>query len=160
MMKKILAGILTAGMLLAGATFATIYQYMDDSGQVNFTNDLSSVPVDKLADIIKFEEYESDDVPDKSFTSPWVTSPPPNDVNAANKSLIRKKLEQRGKFEAEYDALLKEKKELDNNASFQKRKRKRKYQNRPYIKELKKREIQIIDRLKELEAQLKTFETQ
>ena len=54
-------------------------------------------------------------------------------------------------LEAEYNRLLQEKRELDNDKSFQKRRKKRKYQNRPYIKELVEKEQKIINRLKEIE---------
>lgn len=54
-------------------------------------------------------------------------------------------------LEEEYNRLLEEKKILDSNKSFQKRRKKRKYKNRPYIKELVEKEEKIIKRLKEIE---------
>ncbi len=48
---KIFAAIITAGILVSGLAFATIYKFTDDSGQVQYTNVLSSVPADKLKDI-------------------------------------------------------------------------------------------------------------
>jgi len=54
-------------------------------------------------------------------------------------------------LEGEYKALLEEKMKLENDKSFQKRKIKRKYQNRPYIKELIKKEQRINERLEEIE---------
>lgn len=58
-------------------------------------------------------------------------------------------------LKAEYSRLLEEKKELDNNKSFQKRRMKRKYKNRPYIKEMIEQEEQIIKRLEEIELMMK-----
>jgi len=58
-------------------------------------------------------------------------------------------------LKTEYNKLLEEKKELDNNKSFQKRRMKRKYKNRPYIKEMIEKEEQIIKRLEELELMMK-----
>ncbi len=58
-------------------------------------------------------------------------------------------------LKAEYNRLLEEKKELDNNKSFQKRRIKRKYKNRPHIKEMIEQEQQIIKRLKEIELMMK-----
>jgi hypothetical protein len=58
-------------------------------------------------------------------------------------------------LKTEYNRLLEEKKELDNNKSFQKRRMKRKYKNRPYIKEMIEQEEQIIKRLEEIELMMK-----
>ncbi len=58
-------------------------------------------------------------------------------------------------LKAEYNRLLEEKKELDNNKSFQKRRIKRKYKNRPHIKEMIEQEQQIIKRLKKIELMMK-----
>ena len=127
-MKRILAGILTMGMLLGGSALAEIYKYVDDNGQINYTNDLSSVPVNKLEDITELEEYKSKTVPPKAAFGTRRTSPPLNDVKPSQKDLIKKKRE---KLETEYNALLKEKEDLDNNKSFQKRRKKK---NRTLIK--------------------------
>ena len=54
-------------------------------------------------------------------------------------------------MEEEYKTLLEEKKKLENDKSFQKRKIKRKYQNRPYIKELIEKEQRLNERLEEIE---------
>lgn len=153
---KIFAAIITAGILVSGLAFATIYKFTDDSGQVQYTNVLSSVPADKLKDITELEEYESD-VPERSYPSSEPTSPSPNQVDSDKEALIVKKREQRKKIETEYNTLLKEKRDLDNNKSFQKRRKKKKYQNRPYIQELIKKEDQLLNQLSELEAKLKTF---
>ena len=159
-MMRILAAIITAGILFAGPAFAVIYQYMDDSGQVHYTNDLFAVPSDKREGVVKFKEYKSNAVPEN--TSSGFKSEPPlsNAVDFTQKSLSLKKREHKKQLEAEYNTLLKKKKDLDNNVSFQKRRKKRKYQNRPYIKELIKKEEQIIKRISELEAELKVFEKQ
>lgn len=54
-------------------------------------------------------------------------------------------------LEEEYRTLLEEKKKLEDNRSFQKRKKKRKYKHRPYIKELIEKERRITERLEEIE---------
>jgi len=157
-MKQIFAGIITAGILYAGSAFAVIYQYTDDTGQVYYTNDLSSVPEEKRAGAVRFEEYESDAVPENA--SPVFDSmPAPSGTSDSyQQASDLKNSEHQKKLEAEYNTLLKEKKALDNNVSFQKRRKKRKYQNRPHIQALIKKEEKIINRLSELEAELKDFE--
>ncbi len=138
--------------------FAVIYQYIDDSSQVHYTNDLSSVPSDKREGVVKFKEYKSNAVPENPSSGFRSPSPPSNAADFTRKSLSLKNREHKKQLEAEYNTLLKEKEDLDNNISFQKRRKKRKYQKRPYIQELIKKEEQIINRVSELEAELKVFE--
>ena len=51
------------------------------------------------------------------------------------------------KLEKEYAALLERKQALDNNKSFQKRRKKRKYKHRPHIKKLVEEEKRIVEML-------------
>ena len=59
-LARLILVVLIAGMLTAKPAFATIYMYMDDNGQVNYTNNLSTVPVDKFNDqrIIKLMQQQ------------------------------------------------------------------------------------------------------
>jgi hypothetical protein len=76
---------------------------------------------------------------------------------AEDRARERERAQKKSELEAEYQALLKEKEALDNNASFQKRRNKKKYQNRPYIQELVAREAEIKKRLMEVERELKRY---
>jgi len=150
--------VLIAGMLTAKSAFATIYMYMDDNGQVNYTNNLSTVPVGKFNDVIKFKEYEYK-APSKNYSpTPRRFLPQSNSTDPSQQSRIKKKREQREKLEAEYNALLKKKKDMDNNKSFQKKRKKRRYHRRPYMQELIKKETEIITQLAEKKAMLKAFD--
>jgi hypothetical protein len=62
--------------------------------------------------------------------------------------------ETRGRLEQERQALLERKEALANDATYQKRKIKRKYINRPHIQELLEEEARIDLRLAEIEKQL------
>jgi len=67
------------------------------------------------------------------------------------------RLGKKEQLQAEYEALQKEKEALDNDESFQTRRTKRKYQNRPYILELIAKEADIKQRLIDIEQQLKAL---
>jgi len=134
---------------------AKIYQYMDKNGMVTFTNNLSTIPEDKISEALQYDDIQHDDSipPSKSQSS---VSPP---LPSANKAYQKEVLEKKKALEKEYSVLLKEKQALDNNKSFQKRRTKRKYQNRPYIEELVKKERKIIKRLAELKKKLNIDKT-
>lgn len=143
----------------AATTGAAIYQYTDESGQVHYTNDLSSVPTEKLDQVTETEETESGPSASPSPTYPNIEYPILQNAQALeNKRLMEKKQAQKkAELEAEYEALLKEKEALDNDESFQKRREKKKYKNRPYILELVTREAEINKRLAEVERELKKY---
>ena len=109
--------VLIAGMLTAKSAFATIYMYMDDNGQVNYTNNLSTVPVGKFNDVIKFKEYEYKAPSKKYSPTPRRISPQSNSTDPSQQSRIKKNREQREKLEAEYNALLKKKKKTISQAA-------------------------------------------
>ncbi|MDA3916568.1 MAG: DUF4124 domain-containing protein [Deltaproteobacteria bacterium] len=143
-MKQIWMIIFMIALIWPAGVSAKIYQYVDKNGMVTFTNDFSTIPADKMSEALQYDEIQHDDsIP--PVKSPSSVSPP---LPSANKAYQKEALEK------EYSALLKEKQALDNNKSFQKRREKRKYQNRPYIEELVKQEKQIIKRLAELEGKL------
>jgi len=128
---------------------AKIYQYVDKNGMVTFTNDLSTIPADKISEALQYDEIQHDDsIPPAKLPSSDSPSLP-----SANKAYQKEALEKKKALEKEYSALLNEKQAFDNKR-FQKRKQKRKYQNRPYFKEFVKKESQIIERLAELEEKL------
>lgn len=144
-------------VLFWGISGATIYQYEDDNGQVRYTNDVSSIPSDKLDQVIKIDETKSE----QPASTPVYTGPiyPLNNLgpSAEERAKQREQAKRKAQLEAEYERLLAEKEALDNDKSFQKRRYKRKYQNRPYIQELVKREAWLIQRLADLERQLNSF---
>jgi hypothetical protein len=143
--------------ILPGISGAAIYQYVDDDGQVHYTNDLTTVPADKLDQVTESEETESDSTPPApSYSGPKYPLLQQDPAAEALK-LERARLEKKERLQAEYEALLKEKEALDNDESFQKRRTKRKYQNRPYIQELIAREAEIKQRLLDIEQQLKAL---
>jgi hypothetical protein len=157
MKRSIAAAILFWGVLW-GIAEATIYQYVDDQGEVHYTNELSSVPADKLDQVTQMKETESDPQQQQPAEYsgpiyPLLQQSPSAEALAAQRDQLQRKQQ----LEAEYQALLKEKEALDNDKSFQTRRHKRKYQNRPYIKELVEKEARINQRLGDLKLQLEAF---
>ena len=143
-MKQIWMIIFMMALIWSAGVSAEIYKYVDKNGMVTFTNDLSTIPADKISEALQYDEIQHDDsIPPVKL--PSSVSPP---LPSADKAYQKEALEK------EYNALLKEKQALDNNISFQKRRKKRKYQNQPYILELVKKEGQIVERLEELEGTL------
>jgi hypothetical protein len=141
----------------ATASEAVIYQYTDDSGQTHYTNDLASVPAEKLDQVTEIEETESDaTAPAPAYSGPIYPLLQESQTKE-DKARERERAQRKADLEAEYQALLKEKEALDNDASFQKRRNKRKYQNRPYIQELVAREAEIKKRLLEVQRELKRY---
>jgi hypothetical protein len=144
--------------ILFGTSEAVIYKYVDDDGKVHYTNDLSQVPADKLNDVSESEETESNNVaPAPSYSGPIY---PLLQDSQSPEELARQQAqaEKKAQLEAEYQTLLEEKEALDNNESFQKRRNKRKYQNRPYIKELVAEEARIKQRLMQVKRELKKYQ--
>ena len=149
-MKQIWMVIFMIALIWPVGASATIYKYVDKNGMVIYTNDLSTIPADKISEALQYDEIQhNDSIPPAKL--PSSVSPP---LPSADKAYEKEALEKKKALEKEYSALLKEKQTLDDNKSFQKRREKRKYQNRPYIEELVKRERQIIKRLAELEEKL------
>lgn len=156
-MKRSIAAVVIFWGALYGISEATIYHYVDDRGEAHYTNDLSSVPADKLNQVTEMGETESEGQPPAPKYSgpiyPLVQEPPSADELAEQRNRLRRKQQ----LEIEYQRLLKEKEALENDKSFQTRRYKRKYQNRPYIKELVEKEAVINQRLTDLERQLEAF---
>jgi len=139
------------------ASGAVIYQYTDDSGQVHYTNDLATVPAEKLDHVTEIDEPDSEPgAPAPKYSGP-IYPLLQNSKSEAQKAEERESAQRKAALEAEYQALLAEKEALDNDASFQKRRYKKKYQNRPYILELEAKETRIKKRLMEVERELKTY---
>lgn len=149
-MKRIWIIIFMIALIWPAGVSAKIYQYVDKNGRVTFTNDFSTIPTDKISEALQYDEIQHDDsIPPVKLPSSVSTPLPP-----ANKAYQKEALEKKKALEKEYSALLKEKQALDNNKSFQTRRKKRKYKHRPYILELVKKEGQIVKRLAELEETL------
>jgi len=94
---------------------------------------------------------EGDDASGQPDQSASLTEPPEAVTAAASWSAVA----QRSRLLEEREALLQRQAEMQNDASYQKRKLKRKYQGRPYMKKLIEEEEQIDARLKELDVALR-----
>jgi len=157
-MKNTVAFAILFWTILAGAAGATIYQYTDDNGQVHYTNEESSIPADKLDQVTATEETESGPAaPAPKYDGPIYPIIEHAQAVEEERAKEKEKARQKAELESEYEALLKEKEALDNDKSFQKRRYKRKYQNRPYITELVAKEAELNQRLAELEEELKAY---
>lgn len=149
-MKRLCVALLFIAVILPSGTWAKVYRYVDSTGQERFTNDLSTIPADSLSQVTEHDEIQSDEsIPPAQFPTRISPVPPRVDTSYQKQALQRKKA-----LEQEYKELLKEKEALDNDKSFQKRRKKRKYKHRPHIKELVKKEAQIIQRMAEIEKEL------
>lgn len=158
-MKNTIAFGILFWTILASSALAAVYQYTDDSGQVHYTNDLSSVPEDKLDQVTETKETDSGEAaPAPKYSGPIYPIIEHAEAVEKERAKERELAQQKAELEAEYEALLKEKEALDNDKSFQKRRTKRKYQNRPYIQELVAKEAQINERLMQLETELKRYQ--
>jgi hypothetical protein len=153
-MKRLCAVIFVIGLIWPGSIFAKVYRYVDSEGQERFTNDFSTIPADKISGVTESDEIQPDDsIPPAQF--PAHVAPSLSSIKKASK---KEALQKKKALEEEYNVLLKAKEALDNDKSFQKRRKKRKYKHRPYIKELVKKEAQIIERLAEVEEELKRYQ--
>ena len=157
MKRTIVMTIIFLGVLW-GIAEATIYEYVDDQGEVHYTNELSSVPADKLDQVTEMKETESDpqQQPAPKYSGP-IYPLLQQSPSAEELAKQRDQLQRKQQLEAEYQRLLKEKEALDNDKSFQTRRYKYKYKHRPYIIELEKKEARINQGLADLEQQLKGF---
>ena len=120
-MKILTITILILGIImLSGSAAAKIYRYIDDKGQVNFTDDLSAVPESKRDAVTEHEEIPSTYTPPSTRTNKSAQTSPSRHPSPKT-SQSEEKLQQKQQLETEYQELLKEKKALDNNKAFQKR---------------------------------------
>lgn len=154
-----------AWVCLAFPAAAEIYQYEDDNGYVHYTNDIASVPTEKLSEIIRYNELRGDDLLTAPASAQQVRRS--TGTTAVKKTTRSQKFSQKKRLrtlkkslENEYERLLKDKTALDNDKSFQKRRKKKKYKNRPYIKALVKKEQQMEKRLVEVETALAEIKRQ
>ena len=108
------------GIMLSGPAAAKIYRYVDDKGQVNFTNDLSIIPEKKRDKVTEQEEIQGTYHPPATRSVRRVPVTPSSQNN--------EKFQKKQQLEAEYQELLKEKEVLDNNKSFQKRRKRKEVQ--------------------------------
>lgn len=141
----------------AVTAWAVIYEYTDDSGQIHYTNDLATVPAEKLDQVTEIKETESGPAAPASSYSGTIYPLLQDSQSARDKEREQERAEKKAQLEAEYKILLEQKEALDNDESFQKRRNKKKYQNRPYIQELIAKEARIKQRLMEVERELKYY---
>ena len=155
-MKRFIAATIFLGGILYGISeaTATIYQYVDDQGKVHYTNELSSVPADKLDQVTEMEETSSDDVPPAPKYSGPIYPLNQQPLAAEVQAKQRERQQRKQQLEAEYQRLLKEKEAIDDNQSFQTRRHKYKYKHRPYIIALEKRDAELTKQLADLKRQL------
>jgi hypothetical protein len=166
MLKKTIGLLFAATWMLAALPAAAeVYRYVDDDGNVRYTNDLTTIPPDKLYDVTKHKEFESDDASAGSRQSVEGRSSrqPQRRVYETRTQQIaahKKKLRaQKKQLTQEYERLLKEKEAIDNDKGFQKRRNKAKYQNRPYIQALIKKEKELKQQLAETKRKLDAIES-
>jgi hypothetical protein len=147
---------------------AEVYRYVDDQGVAHFTNDLSTVPENKISEVVEGTEYQQD-IHNQRSTGSGKSIPPSLSIhgsgmeeeNSKAEALAKSKLKaDKAALETEYGLLLKEKAAIDNDAGFQKRREKTKYKHRPYIEERVKKEEEIKKRLAEIESEIKNMESQ
>ncbi|MFH0726990.1 MAG: DUF4124 domain-containing protein [Pseudomonadota bacterium] len=164
-MTFFLIGMIFWGVLPAGAA---VYRYVDDQGVAHFTNDLSTVPENKISEVVEGTEYQQDTQNQKSIGSdnriPSRSSHPGSDdeeMNRKAEDFKKRKLKaDKAALETEYGLLLKEKAAIDNDAGFQKRRDKNKYKHRPHIEERVKREEEVKKRMAEIETEIKNIDSQ
>lgn len=146
---------------------AEIYRYVDDNGISHFTNDLSTIPENKLSQVVEEIEYKKTPTNEKwgesrkgNYSSPSdQNSDPEEDIRKAEALQKKRSKAVREALEAEYQRLLKEKAAINDNEAFQKRKVNPKYKHRPPIEAIGKREEEIKKRLFEIEAEIRNIES-
>jgi len=153
-MKRWTLCIAAVWALMVGSAHAEIYRYVDERGQPHYADDLAKIPADKRSTVTVHESYESD--PAASVQPTFPVRPAPVVMPTTKPSQVEKR-RQKENLMAEYHALLQEKQALDNDKGFQKRRKKRKYKNRAYIKVLVEKETHLIERIADIEAKLKAF---
>jgi hypothetical protein len=167
-MKRMTAYLFSMIFWLVLPASAEVYRYMDDKGIAHFTNDLSTVPENKLSEVVEGIEYQRGTADEKSIgsgkSSQSRSSGQDSETEEANRkaeALAKSKLEaDKETLKTEYGLLLKEKAAIDNDAGFQRRRDKNKYKHRPHIEELVKKEEGIKKRRAEIEAEIKNVESQ
>jgi hypothetical protein len=145
---------------------AEIYRYVDDNGISHFTNDLSTIPENKLSQVAEEIEYKKAPTDEKwgesrksNYSSPSASPSDSEEENRKAEALQKKKSKAaREALETEYQRLLKEKAAINDNETFQKRKVNPKYKHRPPIEAIVKREEEIKKRLSEIEAEIRNIE--
>lgn len=143
---------------------AEVYRYVDDKGIAHFTNDLSTIPDNKLPEVVERREDPRGTAGEASVGVPLRSPTPGNDpeeeIRKAETFRKKKLNADKAALEAEYGRLLKDKADIDNDTGFQKRRDKRKYKHRPQIEARVKEEEGIKKRLAEIEQELKNIESQ
>jgi hypothetical protein len=166
-MKRIIFFLIGMIFWVVSPARAEVYRYVDDQGVAHFTNDLSTVPENKISEVVEGTEYQPDTHDQKSNGSgvriPSRPSSRGSDTEAENRKAeahAKSKLDaDKAALETEYGLLLQEKAAIDNDAGFQKRRDKKKYKHRPYIEERVKREEEIKKRMAEIESEIKNMES-
>ncbi|MGD2028737.1 MAG: DUF4124 domain-containing protein [Desulfobacterales bacterium] len=123
MMKLVRWLIFLVIVFFSMSTFAEFYRYVDEEGNVHYTDDLSKVPKNQQADIYEYTESQNDtDDYQKDEQNRLTSQPSPEEKHVSDqdettelaeikRDLDRKKVA----LEKEYQALMKEKEQLANN---------------------------------------------
>jgi hypothetical protein len=98
---------------------ADYYKYIDQNGNIRYTDDLSRVPENQRPDVKSYEEFKSSNTP--AATAPEKDSVQPtaektSEVDAGLESEGRQIKEKKDKLDKEYQALMKEKARLETEA--------------------------------------------
>ncbi|MFZ0613743.1 MAG: DUF4124 domain-containing protein [Desulfobacterales bacterium] len=103
-----------ACLLCASAAAAEFYKYLDEKGNVHFTDDYNQVPPDQRKQIKGYEEYRPQDtpaatqakndpaavpVPEEPASGETAGEAQPNDLDGQLKSLDQRKAELAGEYE-------------------------------------------------------------
>jgi len=107
-------------MLLPLSASAEFYRYIDEKGNVHYTDDLSTIPENQRTDMYEYSESQSDKYDDQKNAQKAVEPQPlfedkqgedqnkTNDFTEIKRGFDRKKQE----FDKEYKALMKEKEQI------------------------------------------------
>jgi len=129
-MLKMKGLIILVLVLSAASASAEFYKYRDQNGNIVFTDDPTQVPRDQLPGVEKYKNYEAP-VPESRPESPPVKeATPPAADNRARDEKVTEPVDERTRdfdaikkeLELEYQALLKEKKELEGEKAFKDKK--------------------------------------
>lgn len=119
-MRTGLGVILIAAMLAALPAGAEYYKYVDENGNVRYTDDITMVPPEQREKLLEYQDYrESEEATETSGAPAAATpeeTPEPAQAPASDEDLVeqRERLEQeRTELDTEYNALMEARRRLE-----------------------------------------------
>lgn len=149
--------ILLSLLLFSMTASAEYYKYIDKDGNVHYTDDLTNVPENQRTDINEYTGFQSDSY-DQQKDKQKTEKPQPlvekkevkNKQDTNDFSEIKKRLDnEKEKLEAEYSALMTEKKEISEN--------KNKYRSKSRAKKYNKVILEFNEKIEDYERRKKVF---